>query len=265
MPFVSSSSSRQGRRESAPARGARRPSRHAAVLVRGAGLSLLAALACGSEATEGDPPEVAAPECVSNADCTSEQACLSSTCVQRISITSRDSGPWACSVLSCPDGAADCCSAAAASATGNIRQEYSSRLQLLESTNSSSGEVWAKFTFDAPDQQGWLTFQLDGEHDLSQLEFTGRREGVADRFLSVNTNRTDDGGGCAFGFDLQFQPQPPGSDPPFRLGSDVFFGPSGFCYGNGIPGRASELAFAIFSTGPGEASLIISNIKLHAR
>jgi hypothetical protein len=265
MLFVFSSSSRQGRRESAPAPAARRQRRPLAALACTTGVSLLAALACGSEASGGEASEADAPECVSDADCASAQACVSSVCVQRISITSRDAGPWACSVLSCPDGAANCCSAAAASATGNIRQAYSSRLQLLESASSRSGEVRAEFTFEAPDQQGWLTFQLDGEHDLSQLEFTGRHDGVADRFLSVNTNRLGEDGGCAFGFDLQAQPQPPGSDPSFLFGSEVFFGPAGFCYGNGIPGRASELAFAIFSTGPGDASLTISNITLHAR
>src|SRR5688572_9852643 len=102
MLFVFSSSSRQGRRDSAATPGARRSRRHAALLGCGAGLSLLAVLACGSEASEGEAPEAAAPECVTNEDCASEQACLNCICVQRISITSRDSGPWACSVLSCP-------------------------------------------------------------------------------------------------------------------------------------------------------------------
>jgi hypothetical protein len=124
--------------------------------------------------------------------------------------------------------------------------------------------VRASFSFDAPDQQGWVTFQLDGEHDLSELEFTGRHAGVADRFLSVNTNRLDDGG-CAFGFELDPLPRRPGSEPPFPLGNDVSFSSANFCYGNGVPGRASELAFAIFSTQPGDASLVISNITLHAR
>ncbi len=182
-------------------------------------------------------------------------------CVERISITSRSAGGSACSVMSCPDGASDCCNSAVASATGNRWQQYGSRLHMLEDAGSRDGEVRADFNFDAPDQQGWVTFELDGEHDLSQLEFTGRHEGVADRFLSVNTNRFDTGG-CAFAFDLQLQSRPPGSNPPFVFGTDVSFSDGSFCYGDGIPGRASELAFAIFSTQPGSASLIISNITL---
>jgi hypothetical protein len=236
-----------------------------ALLLRlpGAGAAL-AGLACGSAASEGEGAPESTAECVSDAECAVEQTCQNAVCVQRISTTSRNAGPWACSVLSCPGGADNCCSAAEASATGNQRQEFEPRLQLLRSADSDVGEVRAEFTFSAPDQQGWVTFQLDGEHDLSQLEFTGRHEGVADRFLSVNTNRLGDGG-CAFAFDLQFLPQPPGSEPPFLLGSQVSFNNGEFCYGNGVPGRASELAFAIFSTEPGLASLTISNITLHSR
>jgi hypothetical protein len=243
--------------------------RLAAPLLRlsGALLSLVAGLACGSAASNEEEdvvPGPATPECVSDAECSAQQTCRDAVCVQRISISSRDAGPRACSVLSCPGGDASCCSAAAASATGNQRQEFEPRLSLLTSATSSDGEVRADFSFSAPDQQGWVTFQLDGEHDLSELEFTGRHEGVADRFLSVNTNRLDTGG-CAFGFDLQVVPRPPGSEPPFLLWSEVQFSNADFCYGNGVPGRASELAFAIFSNAPGEASLIISNITLRSR
>jgi hypothetical protein len=261
MFFVSPTSSRLGRRVLAPHR------LLASMLRLGGGaLPLAGAFACGSVASEEPEatPDPSVGQCLVDADCSGEQACRDAVCVQRVSITSRDSGRWACSVMSCPDGAENCCSAAAASATGNRRQEYVARLQLLDTTSSTLGEVRANFTFDAPDQQGWLTFQLDAEHDLAQIEFTGRHEGVADRFLSVNTNRFD-AGGCAFGFDLQFLPRPPGSVPPWVFGSDVSFSDADFCYGNGEPGRASELAFAIFSTGPGDASLIISNITLHAR
>lgn len=260
MLIVLSTSSRQGRPVSVLRLVAPR------WRLMGAGLSLAASLACGSAASEedGDAAGPWGPECASDAECTERQSCQNAVCVQRISNSSRDAGPWACSVLSCPGDVEGCCSAAAASATGNQRQRFAPRLQLLESADSSVGEVRATFTFDAPDQQGWVTFRLDGEHDLSQLEFTGRREGVADRFLSVNTNRLDSGG-CAFAFDLQFLPQPPGADPRFALGSEVSFSDADFCYGNGVPGRASELAFAIFSNGPGEASLIISNVTLHSR
>jgi len=256
MFFAYSISSRRGRRGFAAA-----PLRLGGVALVLAGLG---ALACGSAAAGGEAEEEAAAECNSDADCVASQACQDAVCVQRVSVTSRDAGRDACSVMSCPAGAGACCSAASASATGNQRQEYTPRLQLLDFARSSVGEVRAKFTFDAPDQQGWVTFQLDGEHDLSELQFTGRHEGVADRFLSVNTNRFDSGG-CAYGFELDPMPQPPGSDPPFLLGNEVSFSNANFCYGNGVPGRASELAFAIFSTQPGDAWLIISNITLQAR
>jgi hypothetical protein len=259
MLIVFFTSSRQCRRVPAPPL--------VALLLRlpCAAFALAAGLACGSAASEGDgAPEEPTPGCAEDAECSAGQVCQNAVCVQRISLSSRNAGPRACSVLSCPGGAGGCCSAAEASATGNQRQEFEPRLQLLDDADSSLGEVRAEFSFDAPDQQGWVTFQLDGEHDLSQLEFTGRHEGVADRFLSVNTNRLDDGG-CAFAFDLQPVQQPPGSDPPFLFGSQVLFEDDDFCYGNGVPGRASELAFAIFSNSPGRASLIISNITLHSR
>jgi hypothetical protein len=163
-------------------------------------------------------------------------------------------GELACSVVSCPFGTDICCSSVSASATGNDDQAYAPRVQLVDRARSSFGEVRAEFMFDAPNQQGWVTFELGDELDLSRLAFIGRHEGVADRFLAVNTNRLDDGG-CAFSFDLD----PRG---PFAFGNDVQFNNDAFCYGNGRPGRASELAFAIFSTRPGPAALVISNLAL---
>lgn len=166
-------------------------------------------------------------------------------------------GELACSVVSCPPGTDICCSAVSASATGNGRQAYAPRVQLVDSARSRFGEVRAEFTFDAPNQQGWVTFELGAELDLARVAFLGRHEGVADRFLAVNTNRLDDGG-CAFSFDLEPRP----GFGPFVFGNDVPFNNGAFCYGNGRPGRASELAFAIFSTSAGEASLVISNLAL---
>jgi hypothetical protein len=212
------------------------------------GLALAGALACGGDA-ESEPGE-AEPAQV----CEGDSSCAA--------LAPRDAAPipageLACSVVSCPPGTDICCSSVSASATGNDDQAYDRRVQLVESAQSRFGEVRAEFIFDAPDQQGWITFELGTELDLSRLTFIGRHEGVADRFLAVNTNRLDDDqeGGCAFSFDLE----PRG---PFALGNDIFFNDDDFCYGPGRPGRVSELAFAIFSTRPGPAALVISNLAL---
>ena len=225
------------------------------------GLLVLASGAgCGGGAA-GDDELDDGPVCIADNECPAQQQCQGGVCQAPVSLTTRDAGEHACSVISCPDGSNSCCSAAAASATGNLRQEYGPRLQVLQNVTSIDGEVRADFMFDAPNQQGWVTFELDGEHDITQVGFLGRHEGVADRFLSVNTNRLDDGG-CAFAFDPQFVPTPD-PEPPFTVGSLVRLGSDEFCYGNGVPGRASELAFAIFSTSPGPAALVISNVTLH--
>ena len=76
----------------------------------------------------------------------------------------------------------------------------------------------------------------------------------------MNTNVTAERG-CAFGFQLAPR-QPPTGDGPFVFGSTIPFNANDFCYGRTRPGRARELAFAIFSTEPGDASLVISNITL---
>lgn len=207
------------------------------------------ALACGGEVGAGD----VADDCVAGSSCEPEP-CDGLACVPPREVRPVPAGELACSVVSCPFGTDICCSSVSASATGNDDQAYAPRVQLVDSARSSFGEVRAEFTFDAADQQGWITFELGGELDLSRLAFIGRHEGVADRFLAVNTNRLDEGG-CAFSFDLD----PRG---PFAFGNDVQFNNDNFCYGNGRPGRASELAFAIFSTRPGQAALVISNLAL---
>jgi hypothetical protein len=216
-------------------------------------VSVASALACGS--TEAQPtPE---PEgCVATSDCGDHQRCQASVCVERIPLPGISAGANACSVISCPDTEPGCCSAATASATGNRHQSYSSQPQMVRNVGSQGGEVRADFRFDAPNQQGWVTFQLGDELDLGKLELTARHTGVADRFLSVNTNQLDSGG-CAFAFELQSRTAPEGES-----FGEVELDDNEFCYDAGQPGRASELAFAIFSDGPGPASLVISNITL---
>lgn len=150
--------------------------------------------------------------------------------------------------------------AAAASATGNESEGYASRNQMVVSASSDRNSVRATFSFDAADQQGWLIFQFGSELDLARLDVTGVHFGVADRFLTVNTNRSSEDG-CSFGFELEPRPSPTGQGPGV-LGNDVVFNSDNFCYGNGRPGRASELAFAIFAMHPGEATLVISNVTL---
>jgi hypothetical protein len=222
------------------------------------------ALGCGSGSSAEEAEEAGEPTvCASNADCADTQVCQSAACVLRIPVESRSVDSQACSIVSCPESGAACCTAAAASATGNQNQAYSSQLQMLRETRFNAGEVRADFRFDGPNQQGWLTFELGAELDLARLEFTGWRDGVSDRFLSVDTKQLD-GGGCAFAFELERRPAPPGSGIPFVFYSDVDLGDGSFCYDGGLPGRASELAFAIFSTQPGPASFAISNITLTA-
>lgn len=219
------------------------------------GLSVLlgaGALACGGAAGSGD-----GPECGTDESC-APTACAGAACPPPPSAERVSAGEQACSVVSCPPGTELCCMAVSASATGNGRQSYVPRVQLVDSARSRFGEVRAEFEFDAPNQQGWVTFELGAELDLARLAFIGRHDGVADRFLAVNTNRPDDAGGCAFSFDLEPRPSPFGA----VLGNDVPFNNGAFCYGNGRPGRASELAFAIFSTSPGPATLVISNLAL---
>lgn len=207
------------------------------------------ALACGGEAGSDD----ALADCAADSSC-EPAPCEGLACVAPREVRPVPAGELACSVVSCPFGTDVCCSSVSASATGNDDQAYAPRVQLVESARSRFGEVRAEFTFDAPNQQGWVTFELGAELDLARLAFIGRHEGVADRFLAVNTNRLDEGG-CAFSFDLD----PRG---PFAFGNDVQFNNDAFCYGNGRPGRASELAFAIFSTRAGSAALVISNLAL---
>lgn len=220
----------------------------AVVAVCGAG-----AVACGGAAEEdgisggaqGAPPGA----------CGDDVSCAPSQAVQRV-----PAGELACSVVSCPPGTDICCSAVSASATGNLDQSYVPRVQLVDSARSRFGEVRVEFTFDSADQQGWVTFEFGSELDLAWLSFTGWHEGVADRFMAVNTKRSADGG-CAFSFDLERRGTP-FPNQPFVFGSDVPFNTNNYCYGNGRPGRASELAFAIFSTAPGDATLVISNLAL---
>jgi hypothetical protein len=236
-------------------------------------LLLTGSLSCsdGSSADEAEAPrETEAPGeagatavCTSNADCADAQVCQSAACVSMKPIESRIVDAQACTIVSCPESESACCSAAAASATGNQNQSYSSQLQMLWNVGFNSGEVRADFRFDAPNQQGWLTFQLGAELDLDRLAFTGWHDGVSDHFLSVDTKQRD-GGGCAFAFEPERRPAPDGSSIPFVLHGNVDLDDDSFCYGGGQPGRASELAFAIFSTEPGPATLVISNIKLTA-
>jgi hypothetical protein len=235
-----------------------------------AGFVLAAIFACGGtepglEPTVALPPEPEPPPapvgCVTSAACGEGQVCQSSVCVDRSSLSSLSIGVDACVVVSCPDPDRNCCSGALASATGNQHQSYSSQLHMLQHVETGDGEVLAEFRFDAPNQQGWLTFQLGEELSLSSLQVTGRRDGVSDRFLSVNTS-WGDADGCAFALSLG-EPDAEGAVPP-EFQAEVELGHDEFCYGGGLPGRARELAFAIFSTEAGIASLVLSKITLSA-
>jgi hypothetical protein len=232
-----------------------------------AAFALLAGASGCSDSESSDPGEAGEAgeptPCASNADCADNQVCQSAACVLSIPRDSRILDSRACSVMSCPASDLGCCSTAIVSATGNQNQAYSSQLQMLRDIGFDAGEVRAAFRFDAPNQQGWLTFQLGAELDLSRLEFTGWHDGVSDRFLSLITQQLD-GGGCAFAFELEPRPAPPGSQIPFIFQGNVESRDDSFCYDGGRPGRASELAFAIFSTQPGPATLAISNITLTA-
>jgi len=225
-----------------------------------AGSSVLLALllACGGSSEE-EPIE---PEgCASDAECVGGQQCVDAACVAPSPPSSASAGVFACTVIDCPASQPDCCVAAEVTATGNESQGYVIRNEMVQGAHSFPGEVRANFSFDAADQQGWVTFQLGAELDLERIDFTGRVLGEADHFLSVNTN-SDADVGCAFGFELELRPPPTGQG-PFVFGNDnISVDDNDFCYGGARPGRARQLAFAIFSLGPGDASLIITNIVL---
>jgi hypothetical protein len=246
-------------RRGLPSRAARAAAGAPAVM----SLALLTALAlaalpgCGGSSEE-EPVESAG--CASDAECAGGQRCVEAACVEPSPATGMSAGPLACSVLRCPPSEPSCCMAAAASATGNESEGYASRNQMVVSATSDRDSVRATFSFDAADQQGWLTFRFDSELHLARLDVVGAQFGVADRFLTVNTNRSSEDG-CSFGFELEPRPSETGEGPAV-LGNDIAFNSNDFCYGNGRPGRASELAFAIFALRPGEATLVISNITL---
>ncbi len=134
---------------------------------------------------------------------------------------------------------------------------------MLREVNSTDGEVQAQFSFEKRDQQGWVTFELGQEMDIASLEFTGQHQGVADRYLTLNTKLSADSG-CAYAFEPQPRQAPPGSGTRFVLMSEIDLDDDSFCYGGARPGRAAELAFAIFAIQPGPATLTISNVTLEA-
>lgn len=219
-------------------------------------LLLVTGLACGDS-----PDEAIEPLGCTLDDCASSgEQCIVSACVAPAPSPSTDVGRSACSVVECPASMPRCCTAAAVTAMGNESQGYASRNHMVSSANALGDEVRAVFSFDAAGQQGWVAFDLRAEIRLDSIDFTGSFQGATDQFLSVNTNRSDDSG-CAFGFELEPRSAAPGEGPPL-LGDDIFFNDRDFCYGDAAPGSASQLAFAIFSTEPGEAELIISNITL---
>jgi hypothetical protein len=251
-------SSRRGPPSGAPRDGTEAPSRSSVrlelALLSSALLTLL--LGCG-----GSPAEEAAEPlgCTSDDECAEGEQCVDAGCVAPSPAPSMSAGMLACSVVSCPPSQPSCCTAAAATAAGNESQGYASRNEMVWRASSSlEGGVSASFSFDAPGQQGWLTFELDSELELDRLEFIGQHFG-ADPFLTVNTNLSSDSG-CAFGFDLEPRPPPTGA-----RGANISFDNDDdeFCYGGARPGQARQLAFAIFSMHPGVATLFISNITLH--
>ncbi len=215
------------------------------------------ALACGSTAAGDD----AARACSADMPCGAAEVCEGGACVAAsgagaMGSTSAEQG---CSVLRCRPGEGACCEHVAFSATEGDARDFASRVELLTEARTSQGEVRASFSFDAEDQQGWIKFALDGERELSRMEFTGRLEGAADRFLSVSTEQLD-GSGCSFGLELEAQPSASGA--PVVLGNGVELNQDDFCYGGARPGRAAEFGFTIFSTAPGAAALTITSVVL---
>jgi len=227
------------------------------LIARPFGVLLAVLLGCGGSSVD---PSSEPEGCGSDAECGDGLQCVDSACVAASPPASTSAGAFACSVVRCPASQPSCCLSVEASATGNESQGYAIRNEMVVSADAIRGEVRAGFIFDAPDQQGWVTFELASELDLDRLDFTGRHDGVADEYLTVNTNRSEESG-CAFGFQLEFRPSPTGQGPG-AFGNGVSFTNDAFCYGGARPGRARELAFAIFSIDPGEASLVISNITL---
>jgi len=225
-------------------------------LLSSALLALL--LGCGSPSDEVSPEPP--PGCASDDECADGEQCVDTACVAPSPPSGTSAGMFACSVVTCSPAQPNYCLAVTATATGNESQGYASRNQMV-SRAGYFRDLSATFAFDAAGQQGWLTFDLGSELDLDRIEFTGFHVG-ADPFLTVNTNLDSDSG-CAFGFDLDPQPSPPGGPPV--LGNDISFDNDNddFCYGGARPGHANQVAFAIFSTHPGEAMLMISNITLH--
>jgi hypothetical protein len=220
---------------------------------------LASSLGCGSTEAEDAPP------CELTGQCAVASVCPGGGCEgpPDASVISKPIEGSVCNMVACPLGNFACCSGAVASATGSGRVQYADRPESVRDVRYEAGVLRADFSFSAPNQQGWVTFELTDEMDLSRLDFFGHAQGVADRFLVVNTNQVDDGG-CSFGFDVEPRPPPFGVG-PFVPGSVVPFESNGAsCYGGGRPGRANELAFAIFSNAAGNASLVITNLMLRS-
>lgn len=209
------------------------------------------ALSVGCGGVSGDR---AGSSCTSAAECGDGQLCEGDVCVE--ATAEPVTAPEACAVLSCP-GEAPCCRAM--SATG--AHDYETTVELVEEVAVSRGQVKATFAFTEAGQQGWVVFDLGVELDLARVGFSGRYDGVADRFLTLSANGSE-GGGCVFAFELQPRPAPAGSPAPFVLGSEVPLVGDDFCFERGVPGRASELVFGIFAAQRGRASLTISEVKL---
>lgn len=219
--------------------------------------SYVTSIGCGASTRDVAP----GASCAATEQCSEGQLCENEVCVEVAAAAV--AAPEACGVLSCPEGEATCCRAmtATATASGSGAQDYETRLDLVEEVAVSGGQVKATFSFTEAGQQGWVTFDLGVELELARVGFSGRHDGVADRFLTLSANGRE-GGGCVFAFELQPRPAPAGSEVPFVLRSEVPLVGDDFCFERGVPGRASELVFGIFAAQRGRASLTVSKVTL---
>ena len=104
-----------------------------------------------------------------------------------------------------------------------------------------------------------MTLDLTSELDLARAELTGHHEGPIERIMTAELGVSGYPIGCFYGFSLAPSSLAAGLD---RLDVEIHLGASENCYGGGIPGRGSRVAFDVKSNGPGIATLSIQHLDL---
>jgi hypothetical protein len=159
-----------------------------------------------------------------------------------------------CGVVSCPSDE-QCCLEVFPDASDNETAGYARRDDLIDAFEQTSDRVRAQFTFESPNQRGRVVFNLGRSVSLHQLDIASMAQ--APGALSVQIGLSDAvTRGCVFGYDLA------------ALGGggmqvdEVALTDNPSCYNGGIPGFGSVLDIGVYSEGPGQGVIEISNLAL---